>query len=240
MDIGFLIILALGIFFGFFIQTVIGFAGALIALPILLININLQDAIAYISVFYLYSSILLISKEWKNIDGRIIFKLMITTVIGVILGIWVLEYSRPTFLKRVLGVFIQLYVIYSVFIKDKTSSHSKLEFIFGLAGGFFSGLFSSGGPLYVLVVKNATSDMNIFRATMFGVLGLVTITRVPILFIEGILNVEHLYYSLFIIPFFLSATLLGKRMYTKLNESFLKKAVLILLFLSGIVLSIKG
>ncbi len=236
----FFLILGLGIFLGFFIQTVIGFAGALIALPILLITMSLQDAIAYLALFYLYSSIILISKEWKNIDKPVILKLIIATIFGVSLGIWVLQYGKPIVLKKMLGAFILLYVIYSIYIKNKTIKNTKLEFVFGFAGGFFSGLFSTGGPLYVIVVKNSVQDMNVFRATMFGVLGLITFTRIPILYIQGMLNFQHLYYSLLLLPLFLLALFLGKKMYLKLNETLLKKIVLVVLFLSGSMLLFKN
>tara|TARA_R110002073_G_scaffold336489_1_gene533971 strand:+ start:5833 stop:6552 length:720 start_codon:yes stop_codon:yes gene_type:complete len=239
MGIEVYIVICLGIFAGFFIQTVIGFAGALISLPILLLTVGLHDAMAYISIFYMYSSVLLISKEWKNINKKIIIKLIIGTVLGVGIGVWVLSHGKPLFLKKALGIFILLYVVYSIYVKNKIFSHPKLEFVFGLFGGFFSGLFSTGGPLYVIVVKNSALDMRVFRATMFGVLGLVTITRIPILYIGGILNLNHVYYSLFIIPFFLLALYLGKKMYLKLNETTLKRGVLVLLFISGVMLTVK-
>lgn len=47
-------ILAIGIFVGFYVQTVVGFAGSLMALPILLFKMDLPDAIAFISIFYLF------------------------------------------------------------------------------------------------------------------------------------------------------------------------------------------
>lgn len=240
MGIEVFLVLILGVFLGFFIQTVIGFAGALVALPILLISMSLQDAIAYLALFYLYSSILLVSKEWRNINKEIIIKLVIATIIGVGLGIWVLQFGRPLFLKKVLGVFILLYVLYTILVKNVVVKNPTLEFVFGLTGGFFSGLFSTGGPLYVMVVKNGVSNVKVFRATMIGVLGLITLTRVPMLYFQGILNSKHLYYSMYLIPVFLLATFLGKKMYSKLNEVVLKRIILFLLFLSGLMLIIKN
>ncbi len=241
MALSVFLILILAIFLGFFIQTVVGFAGALVALPILLIGMSLQDAIAYLALFYLYSSIILVSKEWKNIDRPVILKLVLATIIGVGIGIWVLQFGKPLILKKLLGVFILLYVAYTTFlIKNGGVKNPKLGFVFGLFGGFFSGLFSTGGPLYVMVVKNAVVDMKVFRATMIGVLGLITLTRVPILYAQDILTLHHVYDSLLVIPIFLLATFLGKKMYSKLNENALKKMVLSLLFVSGIVLLIKS
>lgn len=240
MSLGVFLILVIGIFLGFFIQTVIGFAGALVALPILLLIMSLQDAIAYLALFYLYSSVILISKEWKNINKTIITRLIIATVFGVSLGIWVLQYGKPLVLKKILGIFILVYVLYTIFMKDKLTANPKLEFVFGLAGGFFSGLFSTGGPLYVMVVRNSVIDMKVFRATMFGVLGLITLTRVPILYVQGILNFTHFYYSILLIPAFLLSIYFGKKMYSRLNENTLRRIVLSLLFVSGIMLTIKS
>ncbi len=121
-------------------------------------------------------------------------------------------------------------------IRKKLSS--KLEFIFGFLGGFFSGVFSTGGPLYVMVVKNTTPDVKTFRATMFGVLGLVTLIRIPILAMGGILTFTQLYNSLFVLPFLVLAIYLGKKIYLLLNEILLKKIILGLLFISGIILVI--
>jgi len=239
MSLVILLIVGLGIFTGFFIQTLIGFAGALIALPILLLVLGLQDAIAYISIFYFFSSVYLIAQEWKLIDKKIILKLAFATILGVGLGIWVLAHGKPLFLKKALGVFILLYVSYTIYAKDKVFKQSKLTFLFGLAGGFFSGLFSTGGPLYVIIVKDSSVTMQSFRATMFGILGLITAVRIPTLYSAGILNVEQLGYSLYIMPFFILAIYLGKKAYAKLNEVVLKQGVLALLFLSGIMLVFK-
>lgn len=235
-----LLIIALGIFLGFFIQTVVGFAGALVTLPILLIVIKLPDAIAYISIFYFLSSIYFVIKEWQNMDRKLITKLAISSVIGLGVGIWILSYAKPLILKKALGVFIIVYVIYS-FVADKKFKNSLfLDYGFGFLGGFFSGLFSTGGPLYVIIVANTVVEMKTFRATMFGVLGLVSIVRLPMIGVSGILNWNHLYYSLFIFPVFLLATVLGKKMYSKVNDQLLKKSILVLLFISGIVLTFKS
>jgi hypothetical protein len=188
MSLVVLLVVGLGIFLGFFIQTLVGFAGALIALPILLLVLGLQDAIAYISIFYLFSSVYLIAQEWKYINRKIILKLAVATILGVALGIWVLSQGKPLFLKKGLGVFILLYVAYTMYVKNKIFKRSKFTFLFGLAGGFFSGLFSTGGPLYVIIVKNSSLDIQSFRATMFGILGLITVVRIPTLYAAGILN----------------------------------------------------
>ena len=233
MDVEILILLGIAIFCGFFVQTVVGFAGSLISLPILLIGLKLPDAIAYISIFYLFSSIFLVSKEWKNIDKSVIGKLGIASAVGVVAGIVVLTYSQPVVLKKALGIFILLYVIYVLTGKTNLKLGNKGNMMFGALGGFFAGVFSTGGPLYVIAVKNTVEEVKVFRATMIGVLALVTTVRLPSLAIGGVLNVTHLKMSLIIFPVFILAQFLGNHMFLKINENLFKKVLLGLLCLSG-------
>ena len=236
MDAELLILLGTAIFCGFFVQTVVGFAGSLIALPILLIGLKLPDAIAYISIFYLFSSISLVYKEWKNIDKSVIGKLSIPSTIGVLVGNFVLTYSQPIILKRALGVFILIYVAYVVIGKIDLKLGNKGIMLFGVVGGFFAGVFSTGGPLYVIAVKNSVVEVKIFRATMIGVLALITIVRLPSLAIGGVLNSGHLKMSLIIFPIFILAQFLGNHFFLKINEVLFKKVLLGLLCLSGTAL----
>jgi hypothetical protein len=236
MDVNIILILTLGIFVGFYVQTVVGFAGSLMALPILLLAMDLPNAIAYISIFYLFSSAFLITKEWHNIDKTIILKLALTSIIGVILGIVVLTFSKPIILKKALGIFILIYVAYVSFGKKKVELNKGGIISFGVLAGFFSGVFSTGGPLYVMCIENTVREVKAFRATMIGVLGLVTITRVPALAVSGILNFSHLKMSLIVFPVFLFAQFLGKRTFKKIDEKAFKRFLMILLCISGLLL----
>lgn len=233
MDIELLIILAIAIFCGFFVQTLVGFAGSLIALPILLLGLQLPDAIAYISIFYLFSSTFMVFMEWKNIDRKTIFGLTLASIIGVVLGIVVLTYTKPIVLQKGLGVFILLYVAYVLFGKVEFLLGRKTNLFFGVLGGFFAGVFSTGGPLYAISVKNQVQEARTFRATMIGVLALVTLIRVPALSISGILNLQHVKMSLIILPVFFLAQFLGVKLFPKINENQFKNILLILLCLSG-------
>ena len=112
-----------------------------------------------------------------------------------------------------------------------------MKHFFAFLGGFFSGVFSTGGPLYVMIVQNETADVKTFRATMFAALGLVTIMRIPILVAGGLMTMPQVYNSLYVMPFFILALFLGKKVYLKLDEALVKKVILGLLFVSGVMLA---
>jgi uncharacterized membrane protein YfcA len=232
------LLLTIGIFTGFFIQTIIGFAGALIALPFLLFVMPLSEAVCYISIFYFISTPIYVYKEWEHIDKELVKKLALSSFIGVIVGIIVLTYGKPIILKKALGIFIILFVLNSLRINKVLPLITKMKHLFGFMGGFFSGLFATGGPIYVMLIKNETNDVKTFRATMFASLGLVTVMRIPILLFGGFLSWNQLYNSLYVLPFFILALFLGKKVYLKLDDVLIKKIILGLLFISGFLLLI--
>lgn len=236
MELYVLSILAIAIFCGFFVQSLVGFAGSLVALPILLFAVKLPDAIAYVSIFYLFSSSYMVYKEWRNIDKNTIVRLTVASLIGVVLGIVVLTYSKPVILQTGLGVFILLYVGYVLLGKKELTLGKKANWTFGVMGGFFSGVFSTGGPLYVISVKNTVKEAKTFRATMIGVLALITLIRIPALSISGALNFQHVQMCLIVLPVFFLAQFLGIKFFPKINEVQFKRILLVILSLSGLAL----
>jgi len=234
-----LIILITGIGLGFFVQTVAGFAGGLFALPIILQVIPMQEAVAYLSVFLCLFSILLVYKTWPEIDKKTVKELSLGIVVGLAVGVIILKLGSPDILKRLLGVFILLFVGYHFLKKKKIRIPGGSGLFFGLAGGVFSGMFSAGGPTYVMYVYNKIDGAAVFRATLIGILSITNILRLPMLVVSDILTVDILTNSLMILPFFVLALFFGNKLYTKINAHTFKNILMILLVVSGLSLLIR-
>jgi uncharacterized membrane protein YfcA len=230
------LVILIGIFAGFFVQSTIGFAGALVALPILMIGMKLPDAICYVSIFYLISSGFLTYHHWAAVDKRVIVQMIIVSVIGISLGIYVLSYGKPVLLKRGLGLFVLVYILYSLLDKDKLAFLARMGAPIGLVGGFFSGRFSTGGPVYMVYVRSKISDMASIRATMIAITGITTMIRLPMLAFNNILHVNHLVNALYMLPVFLLAQRLGQNAYGQLNEITYRRVILAFLGVSGLSL----
>jgi len=239
MGIENLIVIGVGIGLGFYIQTVAGFAAGLFAIPILISVLPMQEAIALMSVFLLIFSIILVYKNWNSIEKKTVLELSIGVVIGLSLGILILKTGNPVFLKRLLGGFTILFVLYHFLSQKKFKIPGKLGIFFGLAGGFFSGMFSAGGPTYVMYVYNRIDSASIFRATLIGILAITNTLRIPMLLVSDILTPDTLLIALYMLPVFIIALLLGNKTYHKINEGKFKTGLMILLGISGISLLIR-
>lgn len=239
MDITTIALSSLGIGLGILIQTMIGFAAPLIALPVLLMIMPLQQAIGLMSIFLCLFSINFVYKHWQEIDKRILWELGCGTVIGMPIGIYILKVGNPIVLKKIFGVLIILYCVYYYTKQRKVEIIAKMGLTFGLVGGIFSGLYSNGSPLFVTYINNKLDTQKIIRSTIIGILGIGNLLRVPMLLGAGILTVDLAKTALFILPTFLVSIYLGHKLHKKMNEENLKQITMIFLLISAILLIVR-
>src|SRR3990167_7636117 len=139
---------------GFFIQSIAGFAGSLIAIPILLLIFNIQEANALLAPFYMLFSMIFVYKTWNQIDKKAVVELLGGTILGLVAGVYLLKSIDSEILKKVLGAFIIIYVLYFSFTKGRLKFLDKFGTIMGLLGGILSGLFAAGGNAYTVYLHN--------------------------------------------------------------------------------------
>lgn len=232
-------LLAAALFAGFFVQTVVGFAAGILALPVILSCLNLQEAIAFTSVFLSAFTLILLRNEWSRVDRSIFRELAPGTIIGLVLGVFILQKGEQQILERGLGIFTLSYVAYSYARQRQVQIFLRLGFLFGLVGGVFSGLFSSGGPLFVSYITNRYKDPDTIRATTIGFLAIPNFLRLILLGGTGLLTPEILEKCLLVSPAFLLAIYLGRHFESRLDKKILKHLVMIFLAISGAELLFK-
>ena len=229
-------ILAAAIFLGFFIQAITGFSAALFALPLMLLILDLQESMAILSVLLVLFSILEVYNTRKSINRKIFKELIVWTIIGIAIGIYMLNYGNQTFLKKILGFLILGYVGYNFIQKRRMKSLNRYGPFFGVVSGFFSGAFASGGSILALYLNNKLTKARNIRATIIGVLAISNFSRVPFMVYSDILTYDIFMKSIFLLPVFFIALYFGKRSFDKMNDQFFRNSIMFLLLLSGISL----
>ncbi len=233
----FILIIAVSI--AFYVQTIAGFAGNLVAIPILLLVLSFQESIALMSIFLLLFSTITIYKYWRQIDKKIVLELGIGSAIGLILGVYLLKFGNPLLVKKGFGIFILAYIINRYIKKKKVKAFEKLGLLFGFVGGIISGLYNSGGPALITYITNKLDRGAIIRATLIGSLGIVNFIRVPALIVSGILTADIFFKSVIVLPFFFLSIYLGHKSYKKIPEKRLEHFIIALLAISAIFIIIE-
>lgn len=231
-------VVALGVFLGFFVQTIIGFAAVLVALPILLTVLELRDAVVFISLLLAVFSILLIYQNYRDMELGVVREVGGSGFIGLVAGLYLLTIGNPALLKQGLGLFILLYAAYVLWSGKRVIAVNRFGLLFGFIGGIFSGLYSTGGPLYVSYITNRLEDKRVLRATLLGTLGWINLSRLPVMVYRDMIIRPLLQLALISLPVLGLAIGLGNRVVDRLDRERFTRIIIFVLLLAGLSLLI--
>src|SRR3989344_1474272 len=233
MDANQLILIAVAVGVGFFAQGLVGFAASLIAFPILLQVFTFQEATAFLSFYFVVFSVYMVYKNHAMIDKKIVKNFIITVTLGFLAGVYLLKSLDSALLQKLLGAFLVLYVLQTLFLKKKINWPDKFNWVAGLLGGAAAGIFLSGGQVFGTFLDNKLSSAAEVRATLIGVLAIGNFLRFPSLIATHLLTWDLFKLSIIFFPMFLVGMLVGQKLFSRLNDKALRFLILLFLIISG-------
>ena len=232
----------------FFIKGLCGFANTLIFNGILSYTANNINISPLEVVLGYPSNIILVWKERKSLNWKIWLPLTALVVAGSIPGIFLLKHTDAGLLKVICGIAVIVIGVEMLFREMKSNRESsnrkpggaKLVLVLiGIISGLLCGLYGVGALLAAYVSRVAENSHE-FKANICVVFVVENTIRIILYVATGILTLSVLKQVVILIPFMLAAVFLGMKSSSVLNEKIIKKIVIILLILSGIVLIINN
>lgn len=231
----------------FFIKGLCGFANTLIFNGILSYTANNINISPLEVVLGYPSNIILVWKERKSLNWKIWLPLTALVVAGSIPGIFLLKHTDAGLLKVIFGIVVIIIGIEMLFREMKSSKSSNKKsggskfvlVLIGIISGLLCGLYGVGALLAAYVSRVAENSHE-FKANICVVFVVENTIRIILYAATGILTLAVLKQVVILIPFMLAAVFLGMKSSSVLNEKVIKKIVIVLLILSGIVLIINN
>jgi uncharacterized protein len=205
--------------------------------PILSQIMPAPQAVAIVLPLLLLGDIFALRMYWKKWDVHHIRLLLPTAIAGVILGtiaLWLLT-VRPddTFLRRIIGVFTLMVVIYRLIGgKLKTRRYQPRPwhgYIAGTAAGFGSALANVGAPPFTayMLMQETSPEVFVGTATLF--FAAVNAAKLPGILIIGVLDFQlflNIAWSALLIPV---GVLLGRWFTLRVNSKIFEWSMILLL-----------
>lgn len=226
----------------FFGESLFGFGGGLVSIPLLSFVLGVKEAVTFALIFQLLMG-LLIFHNYKNTNWKVAIPMTIGLIIGGTIGTFTLSILSNIFLERLLAITIFVFLIKMIFFNGFTfgdTTHKAWGILSGLVGGWIQGVIGTGGPILSMYLAVATPQKAIFRATLIYLLFMVSVIRVITSFGRGLLTPKIIELSLPTLPFFLVAIFLGHHIHTKIPEKYYRYAVYVILFFSAFSMLFKG
>lgn len=227
----------------FFIKGLCGFANTLVFTTLT----NFNSSIVHISPIMVLinypTNLIMVWNGRKAIDYRICVPLCIMVIAGIIPGTFFFTNMDTRMLEAIFGVVVV--VIALEMLLNRRQAHpagQKVGWKMGLLGvlsGFVCG-FCNTGVLVGTYLSKVTDDTQAFKANACVVYFLSDNIKLLMFLCLGVLNTDILLEALSIFPVAMLGLWLGMKSSRIMNEAVARKAVLVMLVISGLGLIINN
>lgn len=216
------------------VQAVAGFGFALLAVPLMVVVIDLQSAVIISSFVGTLSNMLQSWQLRRNINRNMTRRFLLATAVGSPVGLLLFVYANQSALKIVLG----LSIVFGVFVLSRGLElqhvSSWLDWLMGVLSGVLLMATSTNGPPLVFVLQARRIDPATFRATL-NMVFLVSGTFGLLMFgLAGEIFRSDVNVAAFAIPAMVIGVSTGVVIRKYVQQELFKKIVLILLTIGGL------
>jgi uncharacterized membrane protein YfcA len=158
---------ALAVVLAYTVFGLTGFGAAIVGVPLLAHFFPIRFAVPMMLVFDLCAGLLLGLRNRRDVDRGELLRLAPFVAIGMVLGVTALVRAPERWLLGVLGAFVFSYAAWSLLNRAALRPISARWVVpAGMAGGVFTALYGSGGPIYTVYLARRLRAANRLRATI--------------------------------------------------------------------------
>src|SRR6059058_4424621 len=157
------------IFLATLIRSAFGFGEALIAVPLLALLMPVEVAVPLATLISIAVAATVVVQDWHKIHVRSAGWLVISTLFGIPLGLWLLTAVAESAVKAILAVVIIGFSSYCLASRRPYQlKDDRLALLFGFGAGVLGGAYGMNGPPLVVYGSLGHWSPEHFRATLQG------------------------------------------------------------------------
>jgi uncharacterized membrane protein YfcA len=236
------VLLALIVIMAYTVFGLTGFGSSITAMPLLVQVIPLRMAVPLMLIFDLCSGLLMGLKNRRVVDRKELLRLIPFMLAGMTLGVVALVKVPERFLLLVLGIFILAYSAWSLLGKREPKPLATAwSAPLGMAGGVFTALFGTGGPIYTIYLARRLNDKAVLRATISALIFVTGISRLVLFSSAGFYKQDSLLWlAAVLLPCAMLGLFLGNRLHSRLPAQRVVQAIWVLLIAGGASLVVRN
>ena len=229
------------LFIAALIASTFGFGVGLIAMPLLSMLVNIQTAASLSALVGMTVVATVLLGHWREIQFSSIWRLIVSSCAGVLLGLWLLRHMQESYMKLILGIIVIAFSCFSLLTTRRmTLRTDRLAYLFGGVSGILGGAYTIPGPPVIVygILRRWLPEE--FRVTLLGYFLPNSLLVILGYYFSGFMtsSVIHLYvYSL---PAVITAVIIGNLANRSIPKEKFVKFVHVLLILLGMLLSFQA
>ncbi|SEA71247.1 hypothetical protein SAMN05660420_02920 [Desulfuromusa kysingii] len=223
------------------IRSVFGFGDALIAMPLLAMILGLKTATPLVALIAFTIATIILLSTWRSLKVRSAFRLIISTMVGIPLGIVLLKGVDERIMQFLLACVLLLFSGFNLsnLVVPKLKSE-KSSYLFGFVAGLLGGAYNTNGPPVVLFASMRDWPPAEFRATLQGYFFVTGFMLLSAHALGGLWNQRVFTLYGLSLPVVIISIWLGSKLHKKVSPEKFRKAIHILLVLIAAMLLFKA
>ena len=208
------------IFLATLIRSSFGFGEALIAVPLLALRIPVTVAAPLAVMVSITVAAIVIAQDWRHIHVRPTTWLVLSSLLGIPLGLLLLTRVNEHVVKTILAIIIILFSSYCLLRHQSIELKSdRLAWLlgFGFLSGILGGAYGMNGPPLVIYGSLRRWSAEKFRATLQGYFLPASLIGLVGYWFAGLCSRQVLDYYLLSLPCALAAIFIGRAVNQRLR-----------------------
>ena len=232
-DLQFYLLIGLLVFAGFTVRVVTGFGSTMLIAPILTLFLEPKQVVVFVILLESAIGVPFMVKEHLNFEVKPIF---IGGIAGILAGILLFEFLAQQIVGLIIGVSVLTFsILFLANITFKTKREQPFFAMLGFLSGAMGMLTGINGPQIVLGLVNQGYDTDFIRRCMITYLIVIDFVTLASFSVSGYVTVNILKLLVISIPFLLLAFGTGTYVLKFTEPEKLKRIMLIITLLAGVL-----
>ncbi len=228
-----LVVVAIAIFVASSTQVIAGFGFGLLSMPIMTLAIPVERAVVVSTLLSMVSTLWMAWHLRTDIDRLLAKRLTLAALVGMPLGLWILNVVSDRALRLTLGVSVLIATVLLVRRINLSHVGPRLDLALGFVSGVLNTSLSTNGPPLVFGLQARQMKPDQFRATLSAVFAMSSIVALTLFIVAGKVTSDGLHAVLVALPAWLLGQGLGWPIRRHFNGERFRATVLILLTIAG-------
>ena len=218
MAAGMALAVAAVIFLATLIRSAFGFGEALVAVPLLAFLIPVEVAAPLASLVSITVAAIIVAQDWREVHVRSAWRLVLSTLVGIPLGLALLMTVDERIVKALLGLVIIAFAATRLAGRVRGElKDDRHAWIFGLGAGILGGAYGMNGPPLVIYGALRRWSPEHFRATLQGYFLPASLAGMAGYGLAGLWTRDVTRYYLLSLPAAVAAIVLGRAINRRLD-----------------------
>lgn len=228
-------------YLGGLIQGMTGFGVMLVALPLMALMMDIKTAIPLILMLGLVMNVILVCRLARHVQTRKWLPLLMASLPGVPVGVYILKTVEPQWLELLVGgVIIATAAATWQHGSSKVELKKRWALTAGFSAGFLGASIGAAGPPVIVYTALQPWPKHQIKATLVTFFCISGALILALQFFSGLVTPEVAHRFIQCLLPLLAGVFTGVRLFDTLNQRLYKRTIYILLFALGAMMLAKG